>query len=183
MPDQEYKIAITTTADMGVLPPVSFTRMENMYSKSRTSRPRSSDHMVRFYSKRANDYPIVSLEDGLAESDWEGWANLTKELGGKIQFVGDDIFVTNIQFLQKDRQGRGECDFDQGESDWHGERNSGCDRPGAAQRIYLDHLPPLRRDRGYIHRRFGCRDRSRPDQNRLGITYRPHCEVQPTPPN
>jgi enolase len=62
---------------------------------------KSSDDMVRFYSKWVNDYPIVSLEDGLAENDWDGWANLTKELGGKIQLVGDDIFVTNIEFLQK----------------------------------------------------------------------------------
>ena len=62
---------------------------------------KSSDDMVRFYAKWANDYPIVSLEDGLAENDWEGWANLTKELGGKIQLVGDDIWVTNISFLQE----------------------------------------------------------------------------------
>jgi len=62
---------------------------------------KSSDDMIRFWAKWANDYPIVSLEDGLAENDWEGWANLTKELGGKIQLVGDDIFVTNIQFLQE----------------------------------------------------------------------------------
>jgi enolase len=62
---------------------------------------KSSDDMVRFWSKWANDYPIVSLEDGLAEGDWVGWANLTKELGGKIQLVGDDLFVTNVQFLQE----------------------------------------------------------------------------------
>jgi enolase len=62
---------------------------------------KSSDDMVRFYSKWANDYPIVSLEDGLAENDWDGWANLTKELGNKIQLVGDDLFVTNVQFLQE----------------------------------------------------------------------------------
>ncbi|MGA8153086.1 MAG: phosphopyruvate hydratase [Terriglobales bacterium] len=62
---------------------------------------KSSDDMVRFYAKWVNDYPIVSLEDGLAEGDWEGWQNLTKELGGKIQLVGDDIFVTNIEFLQE----------------------------------------------------------------------------------
>ena len=58
---------------------------------------KSSDDMVRFWAKWANDYPIVSLEDGLAEDDWDGWATLTKELGGKIQLVGDDIFVTNIE--------------------------------------------------------------------------------------
>ena len=62
---------------------------------------KSSDDMVRFWVKWANDYPIVSLEDGLAESDWEGWANLTKELGEKIQLVGDDLFVTNVEFLQE----------------------------------------------------------------------------------
>jgi enolase len=60
---------------------------------------KSSDDMVRYWAKWANDYPIVSLEDGLAENDWEGWANLTKELGGKIQLVGDDIFVTNIKIF------------------------------------------------------------------------------------
>src|SRR2546423_11420701 len=62
---------------------------------------KSSDDMVRFWPKWANDYPIVSLEDGLAENDWDGWVNLTQELGRKIQLVGDDIFVTNIQFLQE----------------------------------------------------------------------------------
>ena len=62
---------------------------------------KSSDEMVAFWAKWVRDYPIVSLEDGLAENDWDGWAKLTKELGGKIQLVGDDIFVTNIQFLQE----------------------------------------------------------------------------------
>ncbi len=60
---------------------------------------KSSDEMVKFYAKWVNDYPIVSLEDGLAENDWDGWQNLTRELGGKIQLVGDDIFVTNIRIF------------------------------------------------------------------------------------
>ena len=62
---------------------------------------KSSDEMIRFWAKWVKEYPIVSLEDGLSEEDWEGWAALTKEVGGKIQLVGDDIFVTNIEFLQK----------------------------------------------------------------------------------
>jgi enolase len=62
---------------------------------------KSSDDMVRFWAKWVKDYPIVSLEDGLSEDDWDGWQNLTKELGGKIQLVGDDLFVTNVQFLQE----------------------------------------------------------------------------------
>src|ERR1700683_3029694 len=62
---------------------------------------KSSEEMVKFWAKWVKDYPIVSLEDGLAENDWDGWANLTKELGGKIQLVGDDLFVTNVQFLKE----------------------------------------------------------------------------------
>ena len=62
---------------------------------------KSSDEMVRFWAKWVKDYPIVSIEDGLAEDDWEGWQALTKELGGKIQLVGDDLFVTNVQRLQE----------------------------------------------------------------------------------
>jgi enolase 1/2/3 len=62
---------------------------------------KTSDEMVAFWAKWVKDYPIVSLEDGLAENDWDGWAKLTKELGGKIQLVGDDLFVTNVQFLQE----------------------------------------------------------------------------------
>ncbi len=56
---------------------------------------KSSEEMVRWWSDWANKYPIVSIEDGLAEDDWEGWKLLTDELGDKIQLVGDDLFVTN----------------------------------------------------------------------------------------
>jgi len=62
---------------------------------------KTSEEMTRFWENWVRQYPIISLEDGLAEGDWEGWQNLSKELGGKIQLVGDDIFVTNIQFLQE----------------------------------------------------------------------------------
>src|SRR5204863_2967707 len=62
---------------------------------------KSSEDMVRFWAKWVNDYPIVSLEDGLSEDDWDGWALLTKELGKKIQLVGDDLFVTNVDRLQE----------------------------------------------------------------------------------
>jgi enolase len=62
---------------------------------------KSSEEMVRFWSKWVNDYPIVSIEDGLAENDWQGWSLLTQEVGNQIQLVGDDLFVTNVQFLQE----------------------------------------------------------------------------------
>ncbi len=62
---------------------------------------KSSEDMVRFWAKWVRDYPIVSIEDGLAEDDWDGWTMLTKELGDKIQLVGDDLFVTNVERLQE----------------------------------------------------------------------------------
>jgi enolase len=62
---------------------------------------KSSEDMARFWAKWANDYPIVSLEDGLAEDDWEGWKVLTELSGKKIQLVGDDLFVTNTERLQE----------------------------------------------------------------------------------
>ncbi len=57
--------------------------------------------MVEYWEKMAEKYPIISLEDGLAEEDWEGWKLLTEKLGGKIQLVGDDLYVTNTDRLQK----------------------------------------------------------------------------------
>ncbi len=62
---------------------------------------KSSQEMVRFWADWVRQYPIVSIEDGLAEDDWEGWRMLTDELGNKIQLVGDDLFVTNTERLRR----------------------------------------------------------------------------------
>lgn len=62
---------------------------------------RTSAEMVEFWKDLCEKYPIISIEDGLAEEDWEGWQLLTKELGDKVQLVGDDLFVTNTERLQK----------------------------------------------------------------------------------
>jgi len=62
---------------------------------------RSSQEMVALYSDWAARYPIISLEDGMAEDDWDGWSALTKQLGGKLQLVGDDVFVTNPELLKQ----------------------------------------------------------------------------------
>ena len=61
----------------------------------------SSKELVHFYEELVNKYPIISIEDGLDENDWEGWAYLTKVLGKKVQLVGDDLFVTNPEYLKK----------------------------------------------------------------------------------
>jgi enolase len=65
------------------------------------SKKKSSEEMVALYSEWTRNYPIASIEDGLAEDDWEGWRVLTRELGEKIQIVGDDIFVTDPELIQK----------------------------------------------------------------------------------
>ncbi len=57
--------------------------------------------MIALYEKIVNQYPIWALEDGLAENDWDGWKELTKRLGKKVQIIGDDIFVTNPKILAK----------------------------------------------------------------------------------
>lgn len=61
----------------------------------------STKDMIDFYENIVNKYPIISIEDGLSENDWEGWIELTKRLGKKIQIVGDDIFVTNPKIIKK----------------------------------------------------------------------------------
>jgi enolase len=61
----------------------------------------SADEFVAYLARFAEQYPIISIEDGMAENDWEGWKKLTKRLGAQIQLVGDDLFVTNTELLQK----------------------------------------------------------------------------------
>src|SRR5262249_30502243 len=65
------------------------------------ARDRTQSDMVDLYADWVERYPIVSLEDGMAENDWEGWGLLTKRLGRKIQLVGDDLFVTNPERLRR----------------------------------------------------------------------------------
>ncbi|KXK00710.1 MAG: phosphopyruvate hydratase [Acidobacteria bacterium OLB17] len=69
--------------------------------KKSDKRELSSEEMAAFWADWAGKYPIISIEDGMAENDWEGWINLTKMIGGKVQLVGDDLFVTNVKFLEK----------------------------------------------------------------------------------
>jgi len=63
--------------------------------------PRSIEEMVAMLADWSREYPIISIEDGVAESDWTGWKLLTRELGDKVQLVGDDVFVTNPEILQR----------------------------------------------------------------------------------
>jgi enolase len=71
------------------------------FFSSDPSRIVSSDEMADYWAEKCNQWPIRSIEDGLAEDDWAGWATLTKRLGEKVQLVGDDLFVTNVERLQR----------------------------------------------------------------------------------
>jgi enolase len=74
---------------------------KNYVFKKSTGQKLTGDEIVDFYVKLTSKYPIVSIEDGCAEGDWKTWKTLTDKLGDKIQLVGDDLFVTNVKFLQK----------------------------------------------------------------------------------
>jgi len=69
--------------------------------KAEKEKEKSSDEMIDFYEEIINNFPVFSIEDGLAEDDWEGWKLLTDRLGERIQLVGDDLFVTNTDRLQR----------------------------------------------------------------------------------
>jgi enolase len=85
------------------LDPAASEFYENgVYELKAEAKPRkSAQEMVEFYSAWADRYPLISIEDGLAESDWDGWKVLTEKLGANLQLVGDDIFVTNTKILSR----------------------------------------------------------------------------------
>jgi enolase len=84
------------------LDPASSEFFENgKYVLAREGKTLTPAEMVDYYVKWASEYPIISIEDGMAEDDWEGWQLITKKLGGKVQLVGDDLYVTNVKRLTK----------------------------------------------------------------------------------
>ncbi|MDQ3963693.1 MAG: phosphopyruvate hydratase, partial [Actinomycetota bacterium] len=82
-------------------PATSEIHKDGRYEIASEDRSLSSEEMVAFWIDWVDRYPIVSIEDGMAEDDWDGWASLTKALGEKVQLVGDDLFVTNPEILRR----------------------------------------------------------------------------------
>lgn len=78
-----------------------YDKEKNIYRLAGENRELTSDEMIDYYVELVGKYPIVSIEDGLAEEDWDGWKKLTEKLGNKIQLVGDDLFVTNTERVEK----------------------------------------------------------------------------------
>jgi enolase len=93
VPGEEVAIALD--------PASSEIYRDGVYDLAGEGRKLSSDDFVGYWVELCDRYPIVSIEDGMAEDDWDGWASLTKALGGRVQLVGDDLFVTNVERLQR----------------------------------------------------------------------------------
>ena len=140
----------------------------------------TAQDLIAIYRDWVGAYPLVSIEDGLAEGDWEGWKELTRALGSKVQLVGDDVFVTNPEILARGiADGRRQRAAGQGEPDRHALRDPDGGRPGEVARLRQHHQPPLGRDRGHDDRRPRRRHACRADQDRRPLPQRPGGEVQP----
>jgi enolase len=99
--DAGYKLGKQIFLALDVASSEFYTGNENYVFKKSSGRKLTGDELVEFYVKLCNEYPIVSIEDGCAEGDWKTWKKLTDKLGNRVQLVGDDLFVTNVKFLQK----------------------------------------------------------------------------------
>ncbi len=99
--DAGYKAGKEIFLALDVAASEFYTGNETYVFKKSSGQKLSGDELVEFYAKLVAKYPIVSIEDGCAEGDWVTWKKLTNKLGKKIQLVGDDLFVTNVKFLQK----------------------------------------------------------------------------------
>lgn len=100
VPGKDFKIAVDAAATE-MYDEAKKLGHEGSYYFWKTDKLFTVDEMISYWETMAEKYPIVSLEDGLAEEDWEGWKRLTDRLGKKIQLVGDDLFVTNVERLKK----------------------------------------------------------------------------------
>ncbi len=138
---------------------------DGRYVLAREGRNLTGDEMVEFWTDWVERYPIVSLEDGLAEDDWEGWTALTSRLGGRVQLVGDDLLVTNTERLERAiRERCAQRDPGQAEPDRNADRDGRGGRDGPARRLESDHLPSLRRDGGHVRSPIW---RSRPNAGQI----------------
>jgi enolase len=97
-----YKTGSQINIAMDAASTEMYNEENNTYTFSKSSgKVISSDEMVAYWTEWVNKYPIISIEDGMAEDDWEGWKKLTESIGDKCQLVGDDLFVTNVVRLQE----------------------------------------------------------------------------------
>ena len=113
-------------------PATSEIYKDGAYELEHENRTLSRDEMGAYWTDIVNRYPVISIEDGMAEEDWDGWDTLTKAIGERVQLVGDDLFVTNTERLKRGIDARRrQLDPDQGQPDRHAHRDAGGDPDGA----------------------------------------------------
>jgi enolase len=97
------KAGLTPGSEVGISmdPAASEFFEDGVYNLRTENRTCSSEEMVEYFEKLANNYPIISLEDGLAEDDWDGWQVLNSRLGDSVELIGDDLFVTNVEYIAR----------------------------------------------------------------------------------
>ena len=92
-PGEDFKVAVDAASSEW------WDEEQKLYIQPKSGKKLTQQQLVNMWKKFADNYPIISLEDGMAETDWEGWAMLTKAIGDRVQLVGDDLFVTNVERL------------------------------------------------------------------------------------
>ncbi len=148
--------------------------------KKSGGRSLSGAQMVAYYKELVTKYPIISIEDGCAENDWDTWKKLTDAIGDQVQLVGDDLFVTNTEFLKKGIE-TGTTNSILVKVNQIGTLTETLDAVEMAKEAGFTAVISHRsgRDRGHDDRRHRRRDERRPDQDGLALPHRPRREVQP----
>ena len=135
------------------------------YRLAREGTTLGSEELVDRYEDWVNKYPIVSIEDGMAEEDWDGWRRMAQRLGGRVQLVGDDLYTTNTARIQKGIETEGQQRrARQAEPDRHPDGDAGGGGPDKKGRMGHRHQPPVRRNRRLRHSGPGGGDFGGPDQ-------------------
>ena len=161
----------------------SSTRTKSTCSKPRRNRRNPQRPWVDFWADWVENYPIISIEDGMAENDWAGWKQMTDRLGSKIQLVGDDLFVTNTDYLAKGIK-EGVANSILIKVNQIGTLTETLDAIQMAHRAgyttVVSHRSGETEDA--THCRHRRRNQCRTDQDRVRVAQRPHREIQSTSP-
>ena len=174
LPGKDFMLAMDAAASEWKSP-----KGKGFYKLPKAGTEFTSAELIAHWKSLVEKYPIISIEDGLDEEDWEGWQQMTRELGGKVQLVGDDLFVTNTERLAKGIQlGAGNAILIKLNPDRLCLRDPGGHQDGTQGRLQRHQLPPLRRDRGHYHCGLGCGAEHLPDQDRCAQPHRACGKVQ-----
>ena len=157
---------------------------DGQYDLARESRRVSSGDLTALYEEWTTQYPIVSIEDGLDEEDWAGWQALTSRLGGRVQLVGDDLLVTNVERIQRAIQSWfSQRPAGEAQPSGHPQRDPSSGERRQGSRLGHRHEPPLGRDGGHYGGGPSGGLVHRADQGRCALSLGTGGQVQPPAAN